>query len=230
MPHFAQGTAAGPRHSRLSTCRHRIRFRLAFALLEMRPWLDLAPYLLASIGFAFRWAKGRSLCTLRDGSCRFVKVHKRALGVELSGSGQIRTHYFAFFAYDGMKTSHNAIFPSSIGIFTMPSRYVGRTAPGCCRSRYFDDGAFDRNAKVFTVDGVLKRDFLLGDGIKDVQATTDGRIWVCYFDEGIFGSLGWKNPIGARGFVLWNRFGSRIFTYSPPQELGLLVTDRWLCD
>ena len=80
---------------------------------------------------------------------------------------------------------------------------------------------YDLNAKVFARDGALKREFLLGDGIRDVQATTDGRIWVSYFDEGIFGGSVMGEPIGKPGLILWDRFGSRIFAYSPPQELGL---------
>jgi hypothetical protein len=35
---------------------------------------------------------------------------------------------------------------------------------------------------------MLKREFLLGDGIEDVQTDRKGHIWVAYFDEGVFGA------------------------------------------
>ena len=50
--------------------------------------------------------------------------------------------------------------------------------------------------------GELRRQFVLGDGIKHVQTTAAGDIWVGYFDEGVYGNYGWGNdpdsePIGA---------------------------------
>ncbi len=49
-------------------------------------------------------------------------------------------------------------------------------------------GNSDQNAHVYASDGILSRSFHAGDGIEDVQATEDGRIWASYFDEGVFGS------------------------------------------
>jgi hypothetical protein len=77
------------------------------------------------------------------------------------------------------------------------------------------------NASVFGPDGSHRRDFLLGDGIEDVQATDDGHIWVSYFDEGIFGNFGWGGPdgpppIGAAGLVNWRLDGAVECNYEPP--------------
>jgi hypothetical protein len=60
----------------------------------------------------------------------------------------------------------------------------------CSRSRYWGNDDYDLNACVFTSDGKLQREFLLGDGIEDVQTTKEGKIWTSYFDEGIFGNYG----------------------------------------
>jgi hypothetical protein len=89
----------------------------------------------------------------------------------------------------------------------------------CGRCRRFADGSTDRNATVFAADGTLARSFLLGDGIEDVQATADGRIWVSYFDEGIFGNFGWDDPVGAAGLIQWDGVGGEVYQYRPPDGL-----------
>jgi hypothetical protein len=63
----------------------------------------------------------------------------------------------------------------------------------------------DHNALIVAPDGTVTRRGTLGDGIAHVLTTTAGKIWVGYFDEGIFGSNGWGNPgpepIGAAGII-----------------------------
>jgi hypothetical protein len=49
------------------------------------------------------------------------------------------------------------------------------------------------NAFVYGPDGRLRRSFPLGDGIEHLQTLPDGQIWVGYFDEGIFGNIGWES-------------------------------------
>ncbi len=63
------------------------------------------------------------------------------------------------------------------------------------RAELRKDGTYDLNGRVFGPDGALRREFLLGDGIQDVQTTAEGDIWVSRFDEGVYGNLGW----GGRG-------------------------------
>jgi hypothetical protein len=148
-------------------------------------------------------------------------------------------HDYCVLRYDGTKSVRYEISEQHWNFHNVQPLASDELLLVVARSRHFDDGGFDRNAKVFTFDGALKRDFLLGDGIKDVQTTDDGRIWVCYFDEGIFGSFGWKRPIGARGFVLWNREGERLYDftspdgyYSPADGYALNVvsnTEMWCC-
>jgi len=61
----------------------------------------------------------------------------------------------------------------------------------------------DTNAVVLNPDGSVARRAVLGDGIGHVLATDSGKIWVGYFDEGVYGNYGWGNPrpepIGAPG-------------------------------
>ena len=50
------------------------------------------------------------------------------------------------------------------------------------------------NARLFTQGGNLSATFMLGDGITEVRTDVRGRIWVAWFDEGIFGNDDWKVP------------------------------------
>ncbi len=55
----------------------------------------------------------------------------------------------------------------------------------------------DENAHVYDSAGRHLRSFHAGDGIRDVQATRGGDIWVSYFDEGVFSGMG----LGGSGLV-----------------------------
>lgn len=85
----------------------------------------------------------------------------------------------------------------------------------CGRSRYLGRGDFDRNGRVYSLDGQFRREILLGDGIQSVQATTRGEIWTSYFDEGVFGNYGWKPPVGEAGLVAWDANGDKLYEYQP---------------
>jgi hypothetical protein len=62
--------------------------------------------------------------------------------------------------------------------------------------------AYDRSGSV--------RAFLeLGDASEDLQTTPDGRIWVSYFDEGVFGG-----GIGSQGLVCFDTTGTTTFRYA----------------
>lgn len=81
------------------------------------------------------------------------------------------------------------------------------------RSEFYEDHSFDLNAKVFDTKGNLLREFLLGDGIQHLYVTEENNIWTSYFDEGVFGNYGWKNPIGANGLRAWDSKGSEKYKY-----------------
>jgi hypothetical protein len=79
----------------------------------------------------------------------------------------------------------------------------GRTLVVGSRARFRPGGA-DRNAVVFDADGHAVADATVGDGIVHVRSTLGGDVWVGYFDEGVFGNLGWggldgPDPIGRHG-------------------------------
>jgi hypothetical protein len=77
------------------------------------------------------------------------------------------------------------------------------------RSYWRPEGA-DRNAVVYDADGTVVAEEVLGDGIRHVLADRVGRVWVGYFDEGVYGNYGWgkrhsSEPVGSCGLA---RFSS----------------------
>ena len=65
--------------------------------------------------------------------------------------------------------------------------------------------------------GRPQRTLDLGDAIKDIQTTADGRIWVSYFDEGVFGG-----GLGQHGLVCFEGNAQPIFRYSEFAEQNQL--------
>jgi hypothetical protein len=89
------------------------------------------------------------------------------------------------------------------------------------RSQRSSDGTHEQNAKVYRADGALAAEFCLGDGIEHVQADKAGRLWVGYFDEGIFGNFGWgtgegATPLGVAGLVCYDTRGRKLWEFQPP--------------
>jgi hypothetical protein len=87
------------------------------------------------------------------------------------------------------------------------------------RCQRLSDGRVEMNARVYDPSGLLKREFLLGDGISHVQADAQGKIWVGYFDEGVYGNFGWQRdggPFGAAGLSCFRDDGKRIWDFKPP--------------
>ncbi len=80
-----------------------------------------------------------------------------------------------------------------------PSRFPPRTRCRTAGSSSSAPGAEWRpeggqyNAFLYAGDGVLERSACVGDGVEWAQTTRLGNVWVSYFDEGIFGNLGWGN-------------------------------------
>lgn len=81
---------------------------------------------------------------------------------------------------------------------------------------HYREGDPEKNASVFNQDGKLQRRFVLGDGINSVQTTSEGMIWVSYFDEGVFGNYGWNQPMGASGLICFDSTGRIVWEFKPP--------------
>ncbi|MFD1032590.1 hypothetical protein [Metaplanococcus flavidus] len=88
----------------------------------------------------------------------------------------------------------------------------------CAGAVKYENGEADENARIFDTEGNFVRSFCLGDGIEQISATADKKIWTGYFDEGVFGNHGWDDPIGKHGLINWNEFGEIIYTYEQPNK------------
>jgi hypothetical protein len=108
----------------------------------------------------------------------------------------------------------------------------------CARAIFRRKDDFDLNASVFTHEGELKREFLLGDGIRHLQTTQNGAIWTGYFDEGVFGNYGWYDPVGEPGLIKWDQQGNKLYTFQPSGGIDFIAdcyalnvvsnTETWL--
>jgi hypothetical protein len=95
----------------------------------------------------------------------------------------------------GLALAHVTVQPMPGGTFLVAG----------ARCRWRRDGP-DRNGVLYDAGGQVVCESVLGDGIGHVLATSDGQVWVGYFDEGIYGNYGWgqadtEEPVGASGIV-----------------------------
>ena len=92
------------------------------------------------------------------------------------------------------------------------------------RCRWRRDGP-DRNGVLYDADGQVVCERVLGDDIGHVLATSDGHVWVGYFDEGIYGNYGWgqadtDEPAGACGIVRFSPDLAPVWHYPRYTEVG----------
>jgi hypothetical protein len=77
---------------------------------------------------------------------------------------------------------------------------------------------FDRNGAIFDPQTGRVDRILLGDGIEDIAVDEVGRIWVSYFDEGVFGNFGWGHPgpegPGSGGLVCFDATGAILWRFN----------------
>lgn len=83
------------------------------------------------------------------------------------------------------------------------------------------------NARVLAPDGTLLARFMLGDGIEHIAIDSADRIWVGWFDEGMFGT-GWSVPglewpPSTNGVACFASDGSVVDVPSWPEEAGVIA-------
>lgn len=82
-------------------------------------------------------------------------------------------------------------------------------------TRFINKDDYDCNAIVTGPNFDKRREFLLGDGIQDVQVTSDGKVWTCYYDQGVFSDLSFAfDWYGARGIVCTDTEGKRLYGHT----------------
>jgi hypothetical protein len=104
----------------------------------------------------------------------------------------------------------------------------GRILVAGPRSSWRGRDDFDLNGAIIRPETGQVTRILLGDGISSMQIDSVGRIWVGYFDEGVFGNFGWggangPTPIGAAGLVCFSEAGEKIWQF--PEGLSHWIAD-----
>jgi len=101
-----------------------------------------------------------------------------------------------------------------------PNGRILLVAPRC---EWRGPGDYDLNAVIFDPTTAGMSRILLGDGINRAYVDALGRIWVAYFDEGVFGNFGWGSPgagqIGSAGLICFSVFGEKIWEYPPVSNM-----------
>ncbi|TCP48570.1 hypothetical protein EV191_110130 [Tamaricihabitans halophyticus] len=112
-------------------------------------------------------------------------------------------------------STHTAATTSSTPIDWRPSAHPmiqplpdGRVLVVAARCQWRHAGP-EQNAVTYDSTGQVCAEQTLGDGIEHVLSTRQGDVWVGYFDEGVFGNLGWSgttgpSPLGAAGLVRYD--------------------------
>lgn len=92
----------------------------------------------------------------------------------------------------------------------------GRLIVACARCYDEADGSPALNAVVVARDGSIETEFVIGDAVADLQATSNGVLWASYFDEGTgMRGRGELDPVGASGLVAFDDKGTKLFSFDP---------------
>lgn len=133
-------------------------------------------------------------------------------------------HIFEQYAFsEGQLALKTEIRKETFYINNLQPLPVGKTLLVCPRTAYKGPGNLQKNGRIYDKEGILCREIFLGDGIRDVQVTNNGIIWTSFFDEGVFGTLGWDKPTGASGLVAWDLSGKQIYEFNPNNGLAPIV-------
>ena len=83
-----------------------------------------------------------------------------------------------------------------------------------------------KNAVVLNSDLEPVNSFHIGSSIEDIQIDQSSRIWVSFFDEGVFGNHGWgygeKNRLGAGGLICLSVTGELLWEHNSPKSSELI--------
>lgn len=156
---------------------------------------------------------------------------------KIKGDGGQRYRVMAL--YEGQVTLDVLIEHDPYNVHFVQPMPGGQLLLACARCRYHGPDRYDFNGRLYNSQGILVREFSLGDGIEHIQTTPSGQIWVGYFDEGVIGNYGWREPVGASGLVCFDGVGKKLYAFEAPDPLGPIIDcyamnvidddDVWLC-
>ena len=121
-------------------------------------------------------------------------------GPRLKGTAQFRVHHWhagSLREIELPETSQTFFYFQRLG-----EDYL------CVAARCAPD---ESNAHVFDAQGQLLRSWHMGDGIADVQVAPNEKIWVSYFDEGVFAMK--SDFYGTQGLICLDKQGAPLFGF-----------------
>ena len=92
------------------------------------------------------------------------------------------------------------------------------------------DGFLQKNARHVSADGDTLNEATLGDGINHMLTDANGNVWVGFFDEGVYGDVGWEgeghefSPIGGPGLLRFDDSLTLSWSYSG-ESSGYYIDD-----
>ncbi len=101
--------------------------------------------------------------------------------------------------------------------------YVDLFSDGGCvlvgaRSSWRSKDDFDLNGALIERGSTVAKRVCFGDGVENVGVDRKDRIWISYFDEGVFGNFGWSHPgptgLGAGGINCFDRTGQLLWQHN----------------
>ena len=105
----------------------------------------------------------------------------------------------------------------------------GRVVIAASRCRWRGKDDYDLNGLIYNPATGERIRFLAGDGIQSLSVDNQSRIYISYFDEGVFGNFGWGNPgpigSGAGGVNCFNDCGERIWYFNSVDGSGEFISD-----
>ncbi len=125
--------------------------------------------------------------------------------------------------FDGVAETDEAIMPSS----THP--FVDQMADG----RWLVVGSRaqegEKNARIYSVNGQMEHEMILGDGIENLLCSPDSTIWVGYFDEGVFGGPNADGswPVSSGGIVQFDASGTPLWSFNDQVRENHSIADSY---
>jgi hypothetical protein len=140
-------------------------------------------------------------------------------------------HRLAVLRPNGHGWQEHLVTSTSRGPFVQPAPEAGLLVVDL-HSRRSAEGRTEPNGRIYGPAGALVQEFVVGDGVADVQATDEG-IWVAYSDLGTTGDYGlygwgrlspevWVDPIGYPGLVRFSWSGQVEAVAAPPPGLPII--------
>lgn len=139
---------------------------------------------------AFNGEFAQSLAILADGALAILTADRDVLKDWRTKRGNVlnasKSATARIYIFDGVTLQEGPKFPL-LSPFLKIDRFTdGRWLVVAPRS----DG--EPNARIFSANSKLENQIMLGDGIEHVKIDGAGRIWVGWFDEGVFGNGFWQ--------------------------------------